>query len=210
MILWVNGYKLGMNQLIVKKPWGYEYPAFENDEVGIWILHIKNGESTSLHCHPNKETGLIVLQGVVAIDFMNHRIIKRIEEKTMLRRGLFHKSTAINGDAVMLEIESPNNKTDLVRLEDKYNRNSDYEKASEKESELDLSKSSKYNLSEFGYHKITNKKEVKWAKMFIFTKGGLRHGKDMIVKAGDVLDYDTFKRLLDRFDLIETEYITIC
>jgi len=199
-----------MSQLIVKKPWGYEYPAFENDEVGIWILRIKSGESTSLHCHPNKETGLIVLQGIVAIDFMNHRIIKYSEEKTMLRRGLFHKSTAMNGDAVLLEIEAPNNKTDLVRLEDKYNRNSDYEESSEEPSELDLSRPCKFNLSEFNYHKVTNKKEIGWAKLFIFTKGGLKCGDDMIVKAGDVLEFNTLKRLLDKFDLIDTEYITIC
>ena len=51
----------------VTKPWGYEYLAYENDNVGVWILHIKEGESTSMHCHPNKDTGLIVLEGEVDI-----------------------------------------------------------------------------------------------------------------------------------------------
>jgi len=39
---------------IVKKPWGYEYLAFENEHVAIWILHIIRKRKTSMHCHPRK------------------------------------------------------------------------------------------------------------------------------------------------------------
>ena len=39
---------------VVKKPWGYEYLAYENEHVALWFLHIKHTHSTSLHCHPKK------------------------------------------------------------------------------------------------------------------------------------------------------------
>ena len=48
---------------VVKKPWGYEYLAYENENVALWFLHIKHTHSTSLHCHPKKTTGLVLLDG---------------------------------------------------------------------------------------------------------------------------------------------------
>ena len=57
--------------VIVDKPWGYEYLAYENEHVGLWFLHIKKDHQTSLHCHPKKDTGLIVLDGAVDVSFLN-------------------------------------------------------------------------------------------------------------------------------------------
>ncbi len=105
--------------VIVKKPWGKEYLIFEN--VGIWALHINKGESTSLHCHPKKNTGLIILKGEVEVSFLNDSRIHVPMDKIMIRRGLFHSSKAIT-DAVILEIESPKDKLDLVRFTDNYGR----------------------------------------------------------------------------------------
>ena len=49
---------------IVNKPWGYEYLAYENEDVGLWFLNIKKNHQTSMHCHPKKTTGLVLLDGV--------------------------------------------------------------------------------------------------------------------------------------------------
>ena len=57
------------SNVVVKKPWGYEYLIYCNDIVAIWILHIQCGAQTSMHCHPNKNTGLIVLNG--EIEYIN-------------------------------------------------------------------------------------------------------------------------------------------
>lgn len=46
---------LPYHNAIVKKPWGYEYLAFENEFVAIWILHIVPKRKTSMHCHPRKK-----------------------------------------------------------------------------------------------------------------------------------------------------------
>src|SRR3989304_9651884 len=51
------------SDVIVKKPWGYEYLIFENDFVAIWMLQIIRKRKTSMHCHPNKKTGLVFLSG---------------------------------------------------------------------------------------------------------------------------------------------------
>ena len=39
---------------VVKKPWGHEYLIYENDDLGIWFLHIEKGQQTSTHCHPKR------------------------------------------------------------------------------------------------------------------------------------------------------------
>ena len=53
------------SNVVVEKPWGYEYLIYCNDIVAIWILFIKMGAQTSMHCHPNKKTSLVVLDGTV-------------------------------------------------------------------------------------------------------------------------------------------------
>lgn len=108
--------------VIVQKPWGYEYLAYENEQVALWVLHIKKGHSTSMHCHPNKTTGLIVVSGSVEMKFIADS--KRLDApaKQMIRRGLFHQTCALSDDVIVFEIETPVNKNDLVRLVDTYGR----------------------------------------------------------------------------------------
>jgi mannose-6-phosphate isomerase-like protein (cupin superfamily) len=110
---------------IVKKPWGFEYLAYKNEDVGLWFLYIAPGQSTSMHCHPKKTTGLVLLDGEAEISFLaDKRIIKSLD-KVMIRRGLFHSTKAISDKgAFIFEIETPVDKQDLVRLNDKYGRTS--------------------------------------------------------------------------------------
>ena len=75
---------------VVKKPWGYEYLAYENEHVAIWFLHIKHTHSTSLHCHPKKTTGLVLLDGKAEVSFFNHTNVLSPGDKVMIRKGLFH------------------------------------------------------------------------------------------------------------------------
>jgi mannose-6-phosphate isomerase-like protein (cupin superfamily) len=107
---------------LVKKPWGEEYLLYENENVALWHLKIKEGFSTSLHAHPNKKTGLVVLQGAAKVSFLNGENRLFPAEKIMIRQGVFHKTTAVVGDVELIEIETPKDKLDLVRLEDNYGR----------------------------------------------------------------------------------------
>lgn len=108
---------------IVIKPWGYEYLVYENDEVALWCLHINQGESTSMHCHPKKTTGLVLLNGEAEVSFLSDKRIIKGLDKVMIRRGLFHQTKALSeGGVDLFEIETPNDKEDLVRLYDNYGR----------------------------------------------------------------------------------------
>lgn len=115
--------------VIVQKPWGYEYLAYKNSEVALWVLHIAKGEATSMHCHPTKTTGLVLLDGQSEINFISDNKILTAPAKQMIRRGLFHQTRAISDRGViMFEFETPVDKNDLVRLKDNYGReNAGYE-----------------------------------------------------------------------------------
>ena len=108
---------------IVKKPWGYEYLAYENNECALWFLHINKDQKTSMHCHPNKTTGLVLLQGEAVVSFLNDDNTMRPINKIMIRKGLFHSTKAVSeSGADIFEIETPVDKYDLVRLKDSYGR----------------------------------------------------------------------------------------
>ena len=112
-----------MDHKIVNKPWGYEYIAYQNAHVALKVLHIKHGERTSLHCHPSKSTGLVLVEGEAVISFIADQTKLTAPAKKMIRRGLFHQTHAISDSGViMLEIETPIDQDDLVRLRDDYGR----------------------------------------------------------------------------------------
>lgn len=116
---------------IVRKPWGYEYLVYENKDVAMWLLYIRQSERTSMHCHPSKSTGLIVVDGEAEINFIADSRRLKAPDKQMIRRGLFHQTIAVSDHVLMFEIETPVDKNDLVRLRDSYGRvNSGYEDSS--------------------------------------------------------------------------------
>ena len=111
------------SKVVVKKPWGYEYLIFANEEIAVWILYLKAGAQTSMHCHPGKKTSLVVLEGTVACSSLAGRLERRAGEGLLIDRGVFHQTTTVSdAGAFVMEIETPVNKRDLVRLKDKYGR----------------------------------------------------------------------------------------
>ncbi len=110
-------------EVVVNKPWGYEYLMYQNDQIGIWYLHIDHGRRTSLHCHPYKKTGLILLSGEAVVTFLNDSVGLKAPKKLMIRSGLFHSTAAVSPEGiVVIEVETPRDKGDLVRFEDEYGR----------------------------------------------------------------------------------------
>ena len=111
------------SKVVVKKPWGYEYLIFSNEEIAVWILYLKAGAQTSMHCHPSKKTSLVVLEGTVNCSTITERLDRCAGEGLLIDRGVFHQTTTISETgAFVMEIETPVNKRDLVRLKDKYGR----------------------------------------------------------------------------------------
>lgn len=181
----------------VIKPWGYEYLAYQNDEVGLWILHIAPHHSTSMHCHTKKTTGLIVLDGQIEISFIGDSATLNKLDKRMIRRGLFHssKSVCLN-ETILLEIETPNNKSDLVRLSDNYGRKlTPYEKEFEAPDKnfLIINDSIKeYQYADCEIKLFTYKNADEFTKLddntlLVFLKGGISTDQnEKVVIPGDV------------------------
>jgi mannose-6-phosphate isomerase-like protein (cupin superfamily) len=109
---------------LTKKPWGSEYLVCTSPAAALWCLALNHKASTSFHCHPLKRTGYVVVDGEVHIEFLSSARVLKAGEFINFRPGLFHKTTALTPRAMVLEIESPNLKGDLLRLEDSSGRTS--------------------------------------------------------------------------------------
>lgn len=136
---------------IVIKPWGHEFLIFENESVAVWLLYIKKKHSTSMHCHSRKKTSSVILSGEAMNNTFKHRRYLRGGDALILERGVFHSTKALSDDGVfLLEIETPPEKTDLVRLEDLYGR--------QKRGYEGITKMETNNLKSYGYFYFENDK----------------------------------------------------
>ena len=138
--------------VVVNKPWGYEYLLFENKHVAIWVLFLKQGGKTSMHCHPKKMTSLLVLEGVVKTSSLGDHYDLQTLEGIVIDNGVFHStSTDFKTGAFVMEIETPPEKSDLVRLNDQYGReNKGYE------GEHSMSR----DLEKYDYHSLHDEIEM--------------------------------------------------
>ena len=119
------------SDVIVKKPWGYEYLAFENKFVAIWFLQLVRKRKTSMHCHPQKKTSLVSLTGEATFYYLDGKVTLNQLDGVVINQGAFHSTEASselpispaseNGIWIM-EIESPPQKEDLMRVKDEYGR----------------------------------------------------------------------------------------
>jgi hypothetical protein len=202
--------------IIVKKPWGLEYLCYRNSEVAIWFLNIEEGKETSMHCYPNKNTGFILLKGKTELSFLRNKVKLKALDKIHIFKSRFHSTKAVSkGGAFILEVETPEDKNDLVRFEDKYGRKGKkYEGARHhiKKNEdciwIEEVNNSSETIDVFA-NKIKHIKPVKKELMkgreedlYIITKGGIcTNKKQIIVWPGDVIDGNTLSRLLNEFYL---------
>lgn len=213
--------------VIVNKPWGYEYLIYENDNVGIWWLEISPQSKTSLHCHPDKKTGLILLQGNAKIQFLSSVTYLNGFDKVLIREGFFHSTENLTINPIsVIEVETPKNKENLVRLEDAYGRKLTHYEGNgsfkERNNELlwiedILGYTTVYNgftftvdiLSEELISMLDSKYEyfvVLLSPVGISTK----NENIPISKIGDVLTHSSLKKLLTEFKINDnTKVLTI-
>lgn len=213
------------SKYIIKKPWGHEYIIYENDNLAIWYLHINKGHKTSLHCHPNKKTSLIVLNGEAKLSFLSDEFDLTSLKKMIIRPGLFHSTEAIT-DVDLLEVEFPKKKSDIVRFKDEYGREkTPYEEKNEnyllREEDniviknpiedgvyfdsfnfgkvISLLKTSKINFLD-----ILNLDDV-----IIILDGGLHFENNMVASPADALYVKTMKQLCEQFQLKENSIFMV-
>lgn len=211
----------------MKKPWGYEYLCYENEHVGLWFLYVEKDHQTSLHCHPKKTTGLILLDGEAEISFLaDKRTIKSID-KLMIRRGLFHSTKSLSdGGSFIFEIETPVDKKDLVRLNDKYGRtskpyeDSSFESAKNEDclwiKEPDVDKSNHYDFSncKLTVENISSLDSIIGKKdddIIVFLRGGMIRTIDdishCVTVPGDVGKGNIVKKVARQLDGLKPETI---
>lgn len=204
--------------VIVKKPWGYEYLMYQNEHVGVWFLSIRQGERTSLHCHPNKKTGLILLNGEAQISFLNDSKNLKALSKLNIAKGIFHSTAGVSPSGIsVIEVETPREKENLVRLDDEYERDQvAYEgpEAMVPMNETCVRLDSPREGQEFCYSLAgCSLKVVKFKtaeelcrrpddEVIAVLEGGLlSNSGDSVLSPGDVLSGETLGRLAEKFSM---------
>lgn len=206
---------MNYENVVVKKPWGKEYLCYRNDEVAIWFLHIEKDKQTSMHCHPNKNTGFILLDGKTELSFLRNTIKMKALDKIHIFRSRFHSTKATSkGGAFILEVETPEDKDDLVRLDDAYGRKGKKYEGEKHHSEkteecIWIPEASKKRivthvngcLIQHFYPQKKNMMEGNESELFIISKGGVATKEGQrVVWPGDVIDGKTLSFLLNTFN----------
>jgi len=187
--------------VVIPKPWGKEYLLFEESNVAGWVLHINRGEKTSLHCHPKKKTSLIVLNGEAKISFLTSSIEVSRGNKTIIRQGVFHSTEALS-DLCLLEIETPVDKGDLIRLKDLYGREgTPYETTEYPRGDLDYLETGKLTETEISGAKLCFKEDNDMSKfdLVVFLEPGLVNEVAVIAGEGDCLTKAGYNLLSSEF-----------
>ena len=105
------------------KPWGYEELLLDKDSFGFKRLVLFSGKMSSYHYHNNKNE-------IFYVDAGSARIRLENEEKTLLKgeylylpKGTVHQILNDQQEnLVILEFGHPQDDTDVVRVEDPWNR----------------------------------------------------------------------------------------
>tara|TARA_X000000950_G_scaffold288764_1_gene407223 strand:+ start:1306 stop:1959 length:654 start_codon:yes stop_codon:yes gene_type:complete len=213
---------------MVKKPWGEEYIICEINNSATWHLKILSKKKTSLHCHPKKKTGFILIDGKVEVmvGFYEKKILKA-PDKLMIRPGLFHSTKSLSREgSIVLEIETPIDKGDLVRYKDNYGReNKPYESKKEMKNLTDevlfeIPKKFGTNVYNYKKLKITIERINSLKKLvsnrekntiFGILDGGLvDKKKQYVLSAGDIVRTNTIKKLSKVFQINQKIIIITC
>ena len=148
-------------------------------------------------------------------------------DKLMIRPGLFHSTKALSkNDSIVLEIETPINKGDLVRYKDNYGReNKPYEGKKEMKKLIDEqlfkvptkfgSNSYRYKNLNITVEKVKSLKKLmknrKRNTIFGILSGGLvDNKKKYVLSAGDIVRTNTIKKLSEVFKINKQIIILTC
>lgn len=135
---------------VVVKPWGWEFLIHETEQTATWYLRLNgDGAQTSMHCHQQKKTTLLVLSGSAVVTTFLRRDYLGVGDAVVIAPGVFHSTQApFRTGAEIVEVETPPNKQDLLRMVDQYDREKQgYEQSF---SPVNLDDYHRFNLSEQG------------------------------------------------------------
>lgn len=194
--------RVDYKEKVCVKPWGHEFLIFQNESIGIWFLRITSGNRTSVHCHYNKDTTVIVLRGSMRLELIDGEVMTVNEMETVyIPHYKFHSVGSFSDETFLMEIEVYNknvdfsDKNDLLRVTDIYKR-----RDNKYESSIDLSS----ELEKYGYFylkrnlelcfrdielKVSNKLEEKFDHCLLLD-GDISVGKS-IIRPGSFIELGT-------------------
>lgn len=108
---------------VVPKMWGTEHWIVNNDKYCFKVLTVNPGFQCSLHYHKKKEETFIVYDGEILLE---QRDVRAFPYEEVLGAGMQrhieprtpHRFQARNGVALVLEISTHHDDTDVVRIEE--------------------------------------------------------------------------------------------
>ena len=207
---------------VVYKPWGYEYTIFRNsNRLAITFVKINYKHKTSLHCHPKKKTGFIILSGQALVQlglYSANTSHYKAPSRLVIRPGLFHSIKASSKQGVCaLEFETPVNKTDLVRFKDKYGRQSKAYEGSKYTKKVGsklikfenpkIGKSKKYNINNVEVSLEIHRNFKNLTKKNDKTISAILNGKivdkngQSVISHGEIVKTSTLKKLSKVFKI---------
>lgn len=204
------------SKTVVKKPWGYEYVIYsDSTRLAITFVNINYGHKTSLHSHPQKKTGFIILDGKALVQIgiykKNTKIFNSLS-RLVFRPGLFHSIKSISKKGLFaLEFETPYKKRDLLRFKDDYGR-----KSKNYEGKKFTKKIPKNNFITFKkpYLGKRNIYKIKNTKILIEFMKNLNHLKKIddktssAILSGSIVDKNG-KKVISYGEIIKTETLRI-
>ena len=213
---------------VVYKPWGYEHVIYRNlKHLSVTLLRINYNKNTSLHCHPKKKTGFIVVSGKALIQLGLWKDTAKYytaPSKLMIRTGLFHSIKAVSKKGLYaLEFETPFNKSDLIRFKDNYGRQSKPYEGKKFTKNIDsnfikfkkpkmernqLFKINKVNISLEVHKNFKNLINKKNSTIFAIIDGKvIDKYKGSVLSYGDIIRTGTLKKLSEVFKI--KKYLTV-
>jgi mannose-6-phosphate isomerase-like protein (cupin superfamily) len=204
---------MNYDDVVVRKPWGWETAIWQNEHLAIWYLNINHRHKTSLHSHPLKKTGLVVLSGIAEVSFMNGKHMLKPSQKIMIRNGVFHSTEALS-DLQLIEVETPNDKENILRLEDSYGRaGQPYEDSSHHSKDIKQIKLEENTV--IGDCSLSIKNLKHWNELdksksnIIILEGRIFYQQHPVCEPGDVVDNETFTRLAAKFEFTPMKILEI-
>lgn len=191
------------------KPWGHEFLIFQNESIGMWFLRITGGNRTSVHCHYNKDTTVLVLKGTMRLELVDGKVVTVNEMDTVyIPHYKFHSIGSFSPETYIIEIEVYNksinfsDKNDLLRITDIYKR-----RDNKYETSIDLSDDlEKYDYFHLfnGFNKLFKDVELKvsnvrekGSKHTILLDGNINMGRTIIGPGSFIEFNDTLNCLED-------------
>ncbi len=114
-----------MNTTRVEKPWGFFEQFTLNELSTVKLLQVKKGEETSLQYHKNRTEFWKVMEGNPELTIGSEKILAHPQDEYVIQKEAEHRIAAPTDDVLILEISTGHfDEEDIVRLEDKYKRNS--------------------------------------------------------------------------------------